>query len=247
MEAMIFAAGLGTRLYPLTKDKPKALVEIACKTLLERCLENLVKIGCKRVVINAHHFLEKIEFFLEKKYFSLEKNNFPLEIILSKEEVLLDTGGGLKNAKKYFSLKENILIHNVDIISQIDILAMQEVLNKSNALAILAVSERKSSRQLLFNQENLLSGWQNTQTNQQIITRQNTSLMPLAFSGIHIIKPEVLELMPKEDKFPIINHYLELSKTNDLLAFKHENVFWRDLGKYEQIAEIEQQIIQNCI
>ena len=240
MEAMIFAAGLGTRLYPLTKNKPKALVEICGKTLLDRCLEKIIKVGCKRIVINTHHFADLIEQYLEN-------NKYNAEIILSKEEELLDTGGGLKNAKKYFSLKENILIHNVDIISQIDISAMQDNLNNSNALAILAVSKRLSSRQLLFNKENLLSGWQNTQTKQEIITRENQNLSPLAFSGVHIIRPEVLELMPNENKFSIINHYLELSKNNDLLAFKHENILWYDLGKYEQIAEIERQISQNCI
>lgn len=240
MEAMIFAAGLGTRLYPLTKNKPKALVEICGKTLLDRCLEKIIKVGCKRIVINAHYFADLIEQYLEN-------NKYNAEIILSKEEELLDTGGGLKNAKKYFSLKENILIHNVDIISQIDISAMQDNLNNSNALAILAVSKRLSSRQLLFNKENLLSGWQNNQTKQEIITRENQNLSPLAFSGVHIIRPEVLELMPNENKFSIINHYLELSKNNDLLAFKHENILWYDLGKYEQIAEIERQISQNCI
>ena len=240
MEAMIFAAGLGTRLYPLTKNKPKALVEICGKTLLDRCLEKIIKVGCKRIVINAHHFSDLIEQYLKN-------NKYNAEIILSKEEELLDTGGGLKNAKKYFSLKENILIHNVDIISQIDISAMQDNLNNSNALAILAVSKRLSSRQLLFNKENLLSGWQNNQTKQEIITRENQNLSPLAFSGVHIIRPEVLELMPNENKFSIINHYLELSKNNDLLAFKHENILWYDLGKYEQIAEIERQISQNCI
>jgi NDP-sugar pyrophosphorylase family protein len=240
MEAMIFAAGLGTRLYPLTKNKPKALVEICGKTLLDRCLEKIIKVGCKRIVINAHHFSDLIEQYLKN-------NKYNAEIILSKEEELLDTGGGLKNAKKYFSLKENILIHNVDIISQIDISAMQDNLNNSNALAILAVSKRLSSRQLLFNKENLLSGWQNTQTKQEIITRENQNLIPLAFSGVHIIRPEVLELMPNENKFSIINHYLELSKNNDLLAFKHENIIWYDLGKYEQIAEIERQISQSCI
>ena len=240
MEAMIFAAGLGTRLYPLTKNKPKALVEICGKTLLDRCLEKIIKVGCKRIVINAHHFSDLIEQYLKN-------NKYNAEIILSKEEELLDTGGGLKNAKKYFSLKENILIHNVDIISQIDISAMQDNLNNSNALAILAVSKRLSSRQLLFNKENLLSGWQNNQTKQEIITRENQNLSPLAFSGVHIIRPEVLELMPNENKFSIINHYLELSKNNDLLAFKHENILWYDLGKYEQIAEIERQISQSCI
>jgi NDP-sugar pyrophosphorylase family protein len=240
MEAMIFAAGLGTRLYPLTKDKPKALVEISGKTLLERCLEKVIKAGCKRIVINAHHFADLIEQYLEK-------HSYPVEIYLSKEEELLDTGGGLKNAKKYFSLKENILVHNVDIISQIDISSMQDNLNNSNALAILAVSKRLSSRQLLFNEENLLSGCKNTQTKQEVITRNLPNLTPLAFSGVHIIRPEVLQLMPNENKFSIINHYLELSKNNDLLAFKHENLLWYDLGKYEQIAEIEQQIAQSYI
>ncbi len=237
MEAMIFAAGLGTRLYPLTKDKPKALVEISGKTLLERCIERLIKVNCTRIVINAHHFSELIDEYLKR-------NNYPIEIHLSKEEELLDTGGGLKAAKKYFSLKENILIHNVDIISQIDLLAMQDKLNNSNALAVLAVSKRLSSRQLLFNQENLLSGWQNTQTNQEIITKDTSPLTPLAFSGVHIIRPELLELMPNEDKFSIINHYLELSKHNDLLAFTHKDVLWYDLGKYEQIAEIERKLNQ---
>ncbi len=240
MEAMIFAAGLGTRLYPLTKDKPKALVEVAGKTLLDRCIEKVIAAGCKHIVINAHHYSELIEEYISQ-------HNYSADIYLSLEKNLLDTGGGIKEAKKYFTGKKNVLLHNVDVISEINILEMQKQLENSKSLAVLAVSQRKSSRQLLFNQENQLCGWQNTQTNEEIITRNQSPLTPLAFSGVHIVRPEFLELMPEEEKFSIINHYLMLSKTNVLSAFKHEGIMWYDLGKYEQIAEIESQIIQSGI
>ena len=180
MEAMIFAAGLGTRLYPLTKDKPKALVEIAGKTLLDRTIEKLIKAKVERIVINALHYADKIENHLNQ-------NHYPVEIILSKEEELLNTGGGLKAAKKHFSLKRNILIHNVDIISDIDLKELCSQLENTNSLALLAVSKRASSRQLLFNQDKQLCGWRNLQSNKEIITRKEANIEEFAFSGVHII------------------------------------------------------------
>lgn len=240
MEAMIFAAGLGTRLRPLTDNKPKALVEVAGKTLLDRTIEKLVKANCSRIVVNAFHYADQI-----KKH--LERNEDSENLFLNTEKRLLNTGGGLKDAKKYFTLKENILLHNVDVISDIDLLDMNTQLENSQSIALLAVSKRPSSRQLLFNKDKKLCGWKNTQTNETIITRQDTPLEEFAFSGVHIIKPEVLSQMPEEEVFSIIDHYLNLSKTKDISAYIHEDIMWYDLGKYEQIAQIESQLNQNGI
>lgn len=240
MEAMIFAAGLGTRLYPLTKDKPKALVEIAGKTLLDRTIEKLIKAKVQRIIINAHHYADKIEVHLKQ-------HHYPVEILLSKEEELLNTGGGLKAAKQYFTLKHNILIHNVDIISDIDLQDLHTHLQNTDSLALLAVSQRNSSRQLLFNQDQQLCGWRNLQTKQEIITRNQTPLKELAFSGIHILRPEIFNHMPEENIFSITDHYLTLSKTEKITAYEHTNLMWYDLGKYEQIAQIESQLNQSDI
>ena len=240
MEAMIFAAGLGTRLYPLTKDKPKALVEIAGKTLLDRTIEKLIKAKVERIVINAHHYADKIENHLNQ-------NHYPVEIILSKEEELLNTGGGLKAAKKHFSLKRNILIHNVDIISDIDLKELCSQLENTNSLALLAVSKRASSRQLLFNQDKQLCGWRNLQSNKEIITRKEENIEEFAFSGVHIIRPEFFNYMPQEEIFSITDHYLTLSKTEPIKAYEHKDIMWYDLGKYEQIAQIESQLNQSDI
>ncbi|WP_430972242.1 nucleotidyltransferase family protein [Sunxiuqinia rutila] len=236
MQAMIFAAGLGTRLQPLTSDKPKALVEIHGKSLLERCLLNLKKQGINDVVVNVHHFSEQIIHFLEAN------NNFGMHIQVSDETAeLLDTGGGILKAKSLFKPNEPILILNVDILTNLSFDALLDFHLKEKALASLVVRQRKTSRYLLFGKNHQLTGWENQQTGDRKIARiaQIEESTPYAFSGIQLIQPELLDLIEKQGKFSIIDLYLRLAKSQTINAFVDNQSIWMDLGKYEQLEEAE--------
>lgn len=238
MEAMIFAAGLGTRLRPLTDNRPKALVEVAGCTLLERCIRKLIGYGCKHIVINTHHFAQMIEEHIHTKH-------YPAEILLSNEkDMLLDTGGGLKNAESLFSKTQNIIVHNVDIISDVDLLGMERELNESDSIAMLAVSQRKTSRYLLFDNKNELCGWQDKKNNREIISRNVSYTFPFAFSGIQILKPEIFGMIKRTGAFSIIDEYLELSKKEKIKAFIHKADHWFDVGKAEELKEIEKRLTE---
>lgn len=230
---MIFAAGLGTRLKPLTDNKPKALVEVAGKTLLEITIENLKEYGFRDIIVNVHHFSEQIISFL-KRY-----NNFGINIEISDEtELLLDTGGGLKKAEKFLSGNQPFLVHNVDVISDINLTDMFEFHIKKRALATLAVKERKTSRYFLFDDDHVLCGWRNTQTGDEKITRYTgCDLQNLAFSGIHVISPKIFSLLQNNGPFSITNAYLNLSSDSDIVAYKHNQNFWLDLGKPEALKK----------
>ena len=232
MKAMIFAAGFGTRLYPLTAGCPKALIEIAGIPLLELVITRLRSYGCCELVINVHHFADQIVRFLQKKH------NFGLEIQISYEsDMLLDTGGGLKRAAQFFADGAPFLVHNVDIISDIDLHAFYNSHLKSSALATLAVTTRPSTRCLLFNQDFVLCGWQNRKTGERKLVRNaQTELVPLAFSGIHVIDPAIFDLMPEHDVFSIIDVYLETAATKRIVAFQHDSTYWIDVGKKDNLA-----------
>jgi len=296
MKAMILAAGLGTRLRPLTDTRPKALVEINGRTLLEITISRLRAFGVTEVIINVHHFAGMVESYLKSK------NKFGMRIeISSEDELLLDTGGGLKKAAWFFledsdrhnSTKsdEPFLLHNVDVISNIDLAAMLQFHNEHQALATLAVQSRESGRQLLFNDQLQLSGRRisgedtlipipppanipppHTVTSpphtvispshsvissearnlsspsfhSPLATRHSplpqskepSPLLPLAFSGIHIISPRLLPMLTEEGPFSIIDSYLRLSSQGQkILAFRHDNSYWRDLGKPADLAQ----------
>ncbi|WP_460023898.1 nucleotidyltransferase family protein [Marinifilum fragile] len=232
---MIFAAGLGTRLKPYTNTKPKALVELAGKTLLERAIQKLVKLGVDRIVINVHHFADLIEDFLK------ENNNFGVDIRISDErDHLLDTGGGLKKAIDLFIPDAPVLIYNVDILSSIDLNELIQQHESSKALVSMVMRKRESSRYLYFNKEKQLTGWKNCKTGEVKKARVDMEeSKPLAFSGIHLVNPKLFDLIEEDGKFSIIDLYLRLAKTEKMLAYKDQSDLWFDLGKPEQLQKAE--------
>ena len=241
MKAMILAAGLGSRLRPLTNDRPKALVELNGRTLLEITLTRLRTSGVTEAIINVHHFADMVVRYLRSK------NNFNMRLEVSREDdQLLDTGGGLKNAAWFFlddpnRLDEPFLLHNVDIVSNIDFHAMLQFHEDHHALATLAVQSRPSSRQLLFNDQLQLSGRRinNEDTLIAGLTGNPASYTSLAFSGIHIISPRLLPMLTESTPvFSIIDSYLRLSsQSQKILAFRHDTSYWRDLGKPTDLAQ----------
>ena len=226
MRAMILAAGLGTRLRPLTDDRPKALVEINGRTLLEIALERLRGFGIREVIINVHHFPEMIAAYLEKK-------NFGMTVALSREELLLDTGGGLKKASHFFMEQgsdEPFLVHNVDVLSTIDFGRMIEFHRNRMALATLAVRLRQSSRQLLFDEQLQLCG-RRPGAGPDEIACPAAHPQPLAFCGIHIISPRIFQLMTEEGVFSIVDSYLRLARAGEnIVGCRADEYYWRDVG-----------------
>lgn len=234
MKAILLAAGLGTRLYPLTKSKPKALVEVQGKPLLQHQLEKLKRAGFTQVLINIHHFGDLILEFLDKN------KNFELDIQISDErEQLLDTGGALRKARNFIAGKEDVLIHNVDVLSNIDISEMWKKHQNTKALASLAVRNRETSRYLLFNEQNQLRAWENIKSGEKKGDWTNPKLKQAAFSGIHIISPKCIDLFPNKAAFSIIDFYLEQSNRNNIIGFFHNSSSWLDVGKPETLALAE--------
>ena len=241
MKAMILAAGLGTRLRPLTNDRPKALVEVAGHTLLEVTLRRLSSFGVRDVIINVHHFADRILDYLK------ENDDFGMKIEISREDdLLLDTGGGLKKAAWFFlgdgPTGEPFLLHNVDVISSIDFACMLQFHRENDALATLAVQQRPTSRFLLFDQQNQLCGRQTGENGPEMVrfARQSTAL---AFSGIHIISPCFLQNVTEQGVFSIITTYLRLaSEGRRIMAFRADNYYWRDVGKPQNITEAAEDI-----
>ena len=239
MKALILAAGLGTRLHPITQHTPKALAKINDLTLLEILINRLKKFGIEEVIINIHHFADQVVDFVEKK------RQFGIDIRFSDErELLLDTGGGIKNAEWFLNDGESFLVHNVDIISSIDLSDFADYHQKSGSLVSLAVRERDTSRYFLFDDDDVLCGWKNTATGKQIITREVAAIHPFAFSGIHIISAEIFKLIDRTGKFSIVDEYLRLSPEYKISAYKHTNSKWMDLGKVENLEQAAQIIDQ---
>ncbi|HBI81312.1 MAG TPA: nucleotidyltransferase [Bacteroidales bacterium] len=206
MKAMILAAGLGTRLLPLTADKPKALIEVNGKTLLEICINNLISFGFNQIIVNVHHHAQQVIDFLRN-------SNFNAQIDISDEtERLLDTGGALVHARKFLDQGDPFLVHNVDIISNIDLYYLFQYHLNSMALASLALSKREASRVFLFDEQMALSGWRNMITGKVIITNPSKVLTAFAFSGIHVISPEIFNYLPSKGEFSIVDAYLKISK-----------------------------------
>ena len=228
MKAMIFAAGLGTRLYPITKDKPKALAPFKDSTLLKHNLNNLANQGITKFVINTHHFADIIEKYL------ISNNNFGLDIQLSYEKELLDTAGGLAFASKYFGANEDVLLYNVDVISNIDINKMLTFHLEQKSKATLAVRDRETSRYLLFNKNRELIGWRNKNTGEEIWCKDDIVSNEFAFSGVHWINMSIVKSI-KIEKSSIIPFYLKAGKTQKITAYQHDNDYWFDCGKPETL------------
>lgn len=237
MKAMVLAAGLGTRLRPLTDHRPKALVEIGGRTLLEITLTRLRSFGVREVIINVHYFANAILDLLKTN------DNFGMRIEISREEVLLDTGGGLKKARWFFledgaRKDEPFFLHNVDVISTIDFNEMVEEHKQKRALATLAVQQRETSRYLLFNQNLRLCGRRIVRKQKDEIVRSEDNLEALAFTGIHVISPRLLTLMKEDGVFSIIDLYLRLAAHGEnIRGFSADGYYWRDLGRLDQLQQ----------
>ncbi|PVX49964.1 nucleotidyltransferase-like protein [Balneicella halophila] len=232
--AFIPAAGLGTRLYPLTKDKPKALVEIGGKPLLEHQLLKLKKLVVSEVVVNVHYFADQVIDFLKAN------DNFGLSIHISDErDKLLNTGGGLKKALTFLHNDLPVLMHNVDVFSDLSITELLNAHINKRALATLVVRKRETSRYLQFDADNHLCGWINTKTGEQKESRDAYKLFNYAFSGIQFLSPRILKKTEEQGAFSIIDLYLRLAVNEQITGFIDNDSQWMDLGKYEQIEEAE--------
>ncbi len=244
MKAMIFAAGLGTRLKPLTENVPKALLPIAGKPMLEHIILKLKAAGFNQIVINIHHFGQQILDFLAAN------NNFGIQIYVSDErDYLLDTGGGIKKASRFLQGDEPFLVHNVDIFSNVDLLELYNRHLETNPLATLLVSRRKTSRYLLFDKEQKLCGWRNHATGE--VKSYYPYFDPdqydeYAFSGIHVISPKIFDWMEEwTGKFSIIHFYLSICAHTSLLAYPAENLQLLDVGKPETLQLAEEWMLQH--
>jgi NDP-sugar pyrophosphorylase family protein len=242
MKAMILAAGLGTRLRPLTNDRPKALVEVRGRTLLEITLARLRLFGISEVIVNVHHFAEMVIDYLKANH------NFGMRVEISREVELLDTGGGLKKAAWFFledsaGRDEPFVLHNVDVISTIDLARMMQLHNERQALATLAVQERETSRYLLFDEQLRLCGRRAGRDGKNELVRATARMEALAFSGVHVISPRIFSVMTEDGVFSIIPAYLRLAAQGEnILGFRADEYYWRDLGRVENVIQAEQDV-----
>lgn len=243
---MVLAAGLGTRLRPLTDNRPKALAEIDGRTLLEIALARLGSFGIREVIINVHHFGGMIVDYLKAN------KDFGMRIEISREDgLLLDTGGGLKKAA-YFFLKDSLadeeepfILHNVDVISTIDLRRMAQFHAENHALATLAVQDRPTSRYLLFDDQLQLCGRKTGKDSQPELVRSSSHPKALAFSGIHVISPRLFSLMTEEGVFSIIAPYLRLAAQGErIVAFRADEYQWRDMGRLDDLRQAHQEARQ---
>ncbi|KQS95273.1 nucleotidyltransferase family protein [Chryseobacterium sp. Leaf394] len=233
MKALIFAAGKGTRLKPFTDHHPKALAKVNDVPLLERNIRYLQSFGISDFVINVHHFGDQIVDFLKSN------NNFNAKIEISDEsEELLETGGGLVFAKRFLDHGEDFIIMNADILTEININDLVEYHKKMKDFATLAVSDRESSRKLLFNDDFVLKGWLNVQTGEQRLAEFNKGFKPFAFSGVHCINPVIFDKIKRTGKFSVMEEYLDLMQTEQIHGFLHDRILI-DVGRPESVIEAE--------
>jgi NDP-sugar pyrophosphorylase family protein len=233
MKAMILAAGLGTRFKPWTDHHPKALALVNGKSLLERNILYLQSFGIKDVIVNVHHFSEQILEAIHKH------KGWGSNISVSDETgEVLETGGGLKKAAGYFDYGSFVLM-NVDILTDLDLEAMAFYHEEKKPLVTLAVTNRKSSRHFLFDQNERLCGWRNTKSGEEKIPVPIRTLSEKAFSGIHLISPEIFPLIHQDGKFSIVDVYLELTATHEILGFDHSGSKLVDVGRTESVGVAE--------
>ena len=227
MKAMILAAGLGTRLKPFTEKHPKALFPVNGKSLLQRNIEYLQAVGVQDIIVNVHHFADQIINTIK------ENNGWGANVTISDEtDEVLETGGGLKKAADYFTnANEPFVLMNADILTDLDIKAMIAAHIKNNAISTLAVTDRSTSRYLLFESNNKLCGWLNNKTGEQ----KGKSGNKKAFSGIHILSPKIFSLITEVGKFSMIDLYLRLAETQQIIGFDHSNGLLVDVGKPENV------------
>ncbi len=236
MKALIFAAGLGTRLKEHTSDKPKALVQLAGKPLLQHAIEKLSSHRITDITINVFHFADQVISFLENHSFA----GITIHISDEREE-LLDTGGGFKKAEIFLTGNEPILIYNVDVISNLDLNLLEKHHQTLGSMATLVVRQRDTSRYLMFDQKLQLAGWKNFSNGEIKISREDkfAESTPFAFSGIQIVQPEIFSRITETGKFPIMDLYLRLAQTESIYGYVDTSTIWMDLGKPDQLLMAE--------
>lgn len=233
MKALIFAAGKGTRLKPFTDHHPKALAKVNGVPLLERNIKYLKEAGIRNFVINVHHFGEQIIDFLKRN------DNFGCKIEISNEkDELLETGGGLVFAKTFLEEESDFLVMNADILTNININDFLNYHQEKKDFITLAVSDRNSSRKLLFNEDLILRGWMNTQTGEQRLAEFNSAFKSYAFSGVHCINSEIFNKIKRQGKFSIMEEYLDLMMTESIHGYLHQNILV-DVGRPESVLDAE--------
>lgn len=234
IKAMIFAAGLGTRMKPLTDQRPKALIPLHGKPLIWYTIQQLLSLGISSLVVNVHHLGEQLADYFQKNAFGIPVN------LSDESDRLLDTGGGLLKARDFLKGADLIVAMNADILSDTSLQSLVDVHEKNQALATLVVRNRETSRYLLFDDAMVLSGWKNIQTGESKIARSAFDhSTPFAFSGIQIMSPEFLDLIEEEGKFSIIDVYLRLAKTRRIVGFVDESERWIDVGKPGELEKAE--------
>ena len=232
MKAMILAAGIGNRLRPVTENIPKALVEVGDQTMLERTILHLKHYGFDELIINIHHFAEKIKQYLARNQY------FGVDIKFSEEKTeLLDTGGGLKQASWFFKDDQSFLIHNVDVLSNLNLAKLWRFHQDKQALATLVVQNRPTSRYLLFDEQNRLCGWENTRSGKKVVIHHKKTLRRLAFSGIHMIRSGIFEYMPDKNVFSIMDVYMQVAGKETILAYRDNESHWFDIGNPENLKK----------
>jgi len=235
MKAMILAAGMGTRLQPLTLTKPKALVEVKGIPLLEIIIKRLLNYGFTDIIINVHHFSNQIISFLHAK------NNFGANIQISDEtDLLLDTGGGLVKARRLLDDGQPFLVHNVDIITDFNLSDLYKSHLEHRPISTIAVKDRITSRSLLINSQQELAGWKNNLTGETILSRGKLEeLTPTAFSCVHVLSPEIFPLITETGVFSIMKTYLRLAQEHSIKTWNHNDSAWMDVGRIENLKEAE--------
>lgn len=235
MKAMILAAGFGTRLKPLTDHKPKALVEINGTPLLELLIQKLIRSCFRDIIINAHHFAGLISDFLKSK------QNFHINIELSLETEILGTGGGIKKAAYFFNDGQPFLVHNVDIITDMDITKLYHYHLQYDHLATLAIMRRETDRHFIMDEEGLICGHVDKKKNLTRMARDPMgTVQPVAFTGIHLISPKIFPLIRENDHFSIIDLYLRLiTEGYSIGSYNIEGCYWRDIGKIGHLKQVE--------
>jgi NDP-sugar pyrophosphorylase family protein len=236
MKAMILAAGYGTRLQPLTNNIPKALIEIKGIPLLEIIIKRLAKFGFKDIIINLHHFADQIKQFLNGK------DNFGVNIQFSDETIqLLDTGGGILNAKWFFDDGQPFLVHNVDVLTDIDLEKLVSFHHKNRAMVTLAVKDRLTIRKLMFDSDMQLCEWINKSTGLKKKCRvPNGKTQLMAYSCVHVAEPKIFDLISEKGAFSIIDVYLRLAKNYNIKGFAHNSGQWYEMGKFKQVMEFNE-------
>ncbi|MFN8282621.1 MAG: nucleotidyltransferase family protein [Chitinophagales bacterium] len=264
MKAMIFAAGLGTRLKPLTDNCPKALIPVGSKPMLQIVIEQLKKHGFNEIILNVHYLAEQIYDFIEKN------NQFDISIRFSDEtDELLETGGGLWKARHFFDDGKPFLLCNADVLTNINLEKLYNAHLQNNAISTLAVRERNSSRYLLFDDNDILFGWENVKTeevkiprkiprhcerSEAISTEKEDSFVPRhdvpyplhekAFSGYHIISPKIFETCKRDGVFSMVDWYLDICNEHTIKCFHHQEDIWIDIGSIEQLEKAKEAINQ---